>query len=246
MRIEVCTYTLQSAINAEIAGAYRVELCDNILEGGTTPSFGMIELTRKYISIKLNVIIRPRGGDFLYSGLEFETMLKDIHTVKKLGVDGIAVGVLSADGSVDKAGMKEIISLAKPLSVTFHRAFDCVEDPFGSLDTLMELGVERVLTSGLKKSALEGKEMIAWLVEYAAGRIIIMPGGGINYLNIKDIVKITKAREYHLSGKSVCNSQMVFRNNEVKFNSQSAISEYDYIESDVGKIKSVVDLVNKF
>ncbi len=246
MKIEVCTYTLQSALNAEKAGAFRIELCDNISEGGTTPSYGLIEITRKYLSINMNVIIRPRGGDFFYSGLEFETLLEDIHMTKQLGADGIAVGVLSPDGYVDKERMKEIIFLARPMSVTFHRAYDCVKDPFSSLDALMELGVDRVLTSGLKNSAFEGKEMLARLVEYAAGRIIVMPGGGINYSNIEEIVKITKADEYHLSGKGIVDSKMTYRNNEVKFNSASSIPEYDYIESDVNKIKGIVDLLNKF
>jgi copper homeostasis protein len=245
MKTEICTYTIQSAINAERAGAYRVELCDNFSEGGTTPSYGTVELTRKYIAIKLCVLVRPRGGDFYYSDLEFETMLKDIHAVKQLGADGIATGVLCSNGEIDKLKMKEIISLAGSTPVTFHRAFDCVNDPFDSLNTLIELGVKRILTSGLKNSAIEGKDLIANLVEKAGGKIIIMPGGGINEANIEELVKTTKAGEYHLSGKGIVKSKMAFRNSDVKFNSSSSVPEYDYIESDDRKIKSVIGILNK-
>ena len=178
MKVEVCAFSAQSAINAAKAGAFRVELCDNFLEGGTTPGYGTIETARKNISIKLNVLVRPRGGDFLYSSLEFETLLKDIKAAKDLGADGVAVGVLTKDGMIDIGRMKEITALAKPLSVTFHRAFDCTANPYDALDALIELGIDRVLTSGTKSSAYEGKEILAGLVKKADGRIIIMPGGG--------------------------------------------------------------------
>lgn len=246
MKVEVCAFTLQSAVNAQKAGAYRVELCDNILEGGTTPSYGMIELACKYLQIKINVLIRPRGGDFCYSDLEFENIIKDIHAAKQIGADGIVTGALTPEGTIDKIKMNEIISAAGALSVTFHRAFDYVKDPFDSLNTLIELGVDRVLTSGLKNSALEGKAMLAALVDYSGGRIVIMPGGGINYYNIEELVNITKAKEYHLSGKSLIVSKMIFRNDEVKINSTSFIPENDYVETDISKIKAVVDLLNKF
>jgi copper homeostasis protein len=245
MKVEVCSYTVQSALNAEKGGAYRVELCSNFSEGGTTPSYGMIELARKYLFIKLNVLIRPRGGDFCYSDLEFETMLRDIYSARQTGADGIAVGVLTDMGEIDRTKMKDIISHAGKISVTFHRAFDCVKDPFESLDCLIDLGAERVLTSGLKSSAIEGKELLSRLVEKSARKIIIMPGGGINKANIEELVKITKAEEYHLSGKSIVGSKTKYRNNDIKFNSASSIQEYDYIESDERKINDVVSLLNK-
>lgn len=246
VKIEVCAYTLQSAINAEKAGASRVELCDNFFEGGTTPSYGVVELARKYISIELNVLIRPRGGDFCYSDLEFETMLKDIYAVKRLGVNGIAIGALTANGQIDKIKMKEIISIARPASITFHRAFDCVKNEFDSLNELIELGVERVLTSGLKNTAVEGKETLAKLVEKSQGKIVIMPGGGINYSNIEELINVTKASEYHLSGKRLMNNNFTCHNSEVRLNSTFSMPEFSYIETDGQKIKSVVDLLNKF
>lgn len=245
IKIEVCAFSAQSAVNAELAGAYRVELCDNFLEGGTTPSSGTIELARKNISIKLNVLIRPRGGDFLYSPLEFDVMLKDIAVAKKLGADGIATGILTSDGKIDVVRMKKIMKLAGTMSVTFHRAFDCVPDQSEALDTLVDLGVERILTSGLKKSAYKGKEIIGKLVQKAGDRIIIMPGGGIDDSNIEELVKVTKAEEYHLSGKVVIKSEMNFLNTEINFSSSSLIPSGDYIESDQVKIKAVLDIINR-
>jgi copper homeostasis protein len=245
IKIEVCAYSVQSAINAAEAGADRIELCDNFLEGGTTPSYGAVELARKKISIKLNVLIRPRGGDFLYSPVEFETMLKDISTAKKLGADGIAVGVLTSDGHVDEARMKKIMKSAGTMSVTFHRAFDCVADQAAAMEKLIELGVDRILTSGLKKSAYKGKEIIARIVQKAGERIIIMPGSGIDEKNIEELVNVTKAKEYHLSGKSVIKSEMNFLNTEINFSSSSLIPSGDYIESDQSKIKAVIEIINK-
>lgn len=245
IKVEVCAFSVQSAVNAAEAGAYRIELCDNFLEGGTTPSYGTMELARKNISIKLNVLIRPRGGDFLYSALEFETMLKDISIAKKLGADGIAVGILASNGQIDEARMKKIIKQAGTMSVTFHRAFDCVCDQAEAMEKLIELGVERILTSGLKKSAYKGKEIIARLVQKAGDRIIIMPGSGIDEKNIEELVNVTKAGEYHLSGKSVIKSEMNFLNTEINFSSSSLIPSGDYIESDQIKIKSVLDIINK-
>ena len=240
-KIEVCALSVQSAINAAAAGAYRVELCDNYFEGGTTPGPGTIELARKNIPIKLNVLIRPRGGDFLYSGIELETMLKDIYAVKNLNGDGIAVGVLRADGKIDRDIMKEIIALAHPMSVTFHRAFDNTADPFEALETLIELGADRILTSGGAGSAMQGKDIIASLVQKAGGRIIIMPGAGINDKNIKELALLTGAVEFHLSAKSIVESKMVQKGN-VDFTYELPYGAY--IESSREKIKKTVDTIN--
>jgi copper homeostasis protein len=243
VKIEVCAYSVRSAITAQEAGAYRVELCSNYFEGGTTPSYGTIEQAREALNIKLHVIIRPRGGDFLYNNTEYKTILKDIEAVKKLGADGIAIGVLTAGGNVDTAAMKEIIAASGNMSVTFHRAFDTAEDPYKALDDLMELGVNRILTSGLKSTAVEGKDIIAGLVEKAKGRIIIMPGSGVNRSNIENLYKSTGAVEYHLSGRVVVKSGMQFHNEEVSFNPE--LQGGDYYETDFDKIKSVIDIVKE-
>jgi len=243
IKIEVCAYSVRSAINAQEAGAYRIELCSNYFEGGTTPSYGTIQQAREALKIKLHVIIRPRGGDFLYSDSEFGTILKDIETAQKLGADGIAAGILTAEGKVDKIRMKEIISAAGSMSVTFHRAFDTVEDPFKAMDDLIELKVNRILTSGLKSAAFEGKNLIARLVQKAGNKIVIMPGSGVNSTNISELISSTGADEYHLAGRSVVKSNMKFLNEDVSFNPE--LKGGDYYETDYGKIKSVIDIVKE-
>ena len=244
-KIEVCSYSVRSAINAEKGGAYRVELCSGFREGGTTPSHGEIETARKNISIKLNVMIRPRGGDFIYSPVEIETMLRDIEAARKLGADGIAAGALMPDGTVDLTAMKKIIEASAPLPVTFHRAFDCVRAPFEALEAIIELGAARILTSGLKKNAPEGKELLAGLVKQSGGRIIIMPGGGINPLNIGELARFTGANEFHLSGKSIIKSGMNYFNEEIDFYSYETIPGGGFVETDAAKIKSAVEMLEK-
>src|SRR4029079_2315147 len=151
----------------------RVELCDNLLEGGTTPSAGTIELARQHLTIALNVIIRPRGGDFCYSKIEFEIMRRDIELVKLMGADGVVIGILNPNGTIDKARTRTLVELARPMTVTFHKAFDMTRDPFAALDTLIELGVDRVLTSGQESSVLEGLDVVRALVKRAGRKIII-------------------------------------------------------------------------
>ena len=163
MRIEICVDSVEGAIAAERGGADRVELCDNLLEGGTTPSAGCIKLARARIRIGLQVIIRPRGGDFLYTPTEFEVITEDVCTAKSLGADGIVIGCLTAAGDIDLERTRALIALARPLNVTFHRAFDMCRDPKRALEELIELGVDRVLTSGQESTCLEGQELMAQL-----------------------------------------------------------------------------------
>ena len=174
---EACVDSVEAALAAQAGGADRVELCADLLEGGCTPSAGTIQLARRLLQIAMNVIIRPRGGDFCYSDVEFETMKLDIALCKQLRVDGVVIGLLTPDGSVDVERMRVLIELARPLSVTCHRAFDVSRDPLEALETLIGLGVDRILTSGQEPSPLEGLELIAELVERAGDRVIIMPGG---------------------------------------------------------------------
>lgn len=205
----------ESAIAAQQGGADRVELCDNLMEGGTTPSFASIELARKFLNIGLQVIIRPRGGDFLYTYLEFEIMKRDIEIAKKLGVDGVVFGILDKNGEIDEERSRELINLAKPLSVTFHRAFDVTKDAKKSLKTLINLGVERVLTSGQEATAFEGLENIAEFVRLAEDKIIVMGCGSLTERNVRKFVDITKVREVHLTGFINLASKMDFRNERV-------------------------------
>lgn len=226
LTIEVCIDSVQSAINAQAGGADRVELCDNLFEGGTTPSWGMVRLVRQHISIGLQVMIRPRGGDFLYSDLEFEVMKADIEAAKKLGADGVVIGCLTPDGDVDMVKTKELIDLARPMNVTFHRAFDMVRDSSKALEDLISLKVDRILTSGLDRSVIEGIDTIAELVKQAGDRIIILAGGGVRPHNIHKLVAQTHVKECHVSGRKATESGMKFRNSRVSMGGALQLPEY--------------------
>lgn len=213
MKIEVCIDSVESALTAQEAGADRVELCQNLFEGGTTPSSGMIQQVRSRVSLGVQVIIRPRGGDFLYSDLEYEVMKDDILRAKSLGADGIVLGLLNADGTVDRDRTAALIELSRPLNITFHRAFDMTRDLFEALETLIELGVERVLTSGAEPTVWDGVDTVRELVQRAGDRIIILPGGGIHERNVEKIVAATGVKEIHASASHTISSDMNFTNN---------------------------------
>jgi len=211
-KLEVIGFNIESCINAQEAGAHRIELCASPGEGGTTPSHAFIKAAREKLSIDLYVMIRPRGGDFLYSNDEFEIMKTDISICKELNCDGVVFGILSKEGKVNKKRCKELIELAFPLEVTFHRAFDRVVNPYEAIEDIIDLGFERILTSGLKPNAMEGKEILAALVKQSAERIIIMPGSGINADNMITIAESTGAREFHSSASIFTESKMEFQN----------------------------------
>ena len=235
--IEVCIDSVASAINAERGGAQRVELCDNLFEGGTTPSAGCIAVVRQQIAIGLQVIIRPRGGDFLYDDLEFAMMKHDIQVAKDQGADGVVIGLLTPQGRIDRDRTHQLIELARPMNVTFHRAFDMTADPFQALDDLIELGVERILTSGQKATAWEGVSLIEELVKRAADRVIIMPGGGINEGNIAALVQQTKVSECHVSGRKTINSGMEHRNYDAFMGGVLRFPEYERKITDAERIQ---------
>jgi copper homeostasis protein len=224
-KLEIAAFTPEAAIKAQHAGANRIELCDNPHDGGTTPSIGMLELLRRLLDIELFPIIRPRGGDFLYTDLEFEIMKKDIIHCRQIGCDGIVTGILNADGSIDKKRNSILIDLAYPMSVSFHRAFDRCKDPFQSLEDIIELGFERILTSGQQPTALEGALLIHELVKLADDRIIIMPGSGVRDDNIEELIIKTGAREFHTAARISKNSVMQYHNPAMK--ESSAITDVD-------------------
>ena len=226
-KIEICANSVESAVKAQEGGAYRVELCAGIPEGGTTPSFGDIRMARQLLQeTKLHVIIRPRGGDFLYSHLELEIMLHDIKVAKQLGADGVVFGCLTADGNVDIAAMKMLMNAVGDMNVTFHRAFDMCKNPKEALEQIIELGCTRILTSGQEENALAGIPLLKELIEQADGRIIIMPGCGVNPNNILQIAEETGASEFHFSGRSACESLMTYRNPKVSMGGTVKIEEY--------------------
>lgn len=226
-QIEVCANSVESALNAQNAGADRVELCAGMPEGGTTPSIGQIMMARELLTrTKLHVIIRPRGGDFLYTDLEVQTMIKDIQAAKELQVDGIVIGCLTANGDVDIKQMEHLMREADGLSVTFHRAFDMCRNPHQTLQEIIALGCDRILTSGQQPTAVQGIPMLKQLQMEADEHIIIMPGCGINPSNIQQIANETGTKEFHLSGRTNVNSRMRFRNPNVSMGGTVHIDEY--------------------
>ena len=196
--LEICVDSVESAIAAQVGGADRVELCANLNEDGTTPSAGMIEVARKNLAIGLQVLIRPRSGDFCYSGLEFETMKKDIAVARELGADGVVFGILNPDRAIDVRRTRELAEFARPLQVTFHRAFDVVADPWSALENLVSLRIARVLTSGQARTAMKGLTRLTQLAQKADGRISIMPASGINTQNIRRILATRGVYEIHI------------------------------------------------
>ena len=212
MELEVIGFDLASCLTAEAKGANRIELCANPHEGGTTPSYGVIEAARRNTSIQLFPIIRPRGGDFFYSELEFQAMAADIRQCEQLGCDGVVIGMLREDGSVDVDRCAELITHAGSMQVTFHRAFDRLADPMQSLEDIIALGCSRILTSGQRPNVELGKEMLRTLVGAAGDRITIMPGSGVRSNNILELAKFTGARAFHSSARKALPSSMAFVN----------------------------------
>jgi len=245
MLIEVCATSLQSAINAQVGGAERIELCDNLYEGGTTPSPGTLKLTREKLHIKLHVLIRPRGGDFVYSDNEFNVIKQDIKFCKEIGCDGVVVGFLNPEGTIDIEKSEEAIKLARPMSVTHHRAFDMTRDPFESLSQLLSMGVDRLLTSGQKNKAPDGKELIAELVKKAGDKLIIMPGSGINEENITMMHDFTGAKEFHLTGQVMVESEMKYRKEDIFLGGLPQIPEYSIALTDVDRIRRISAILNE-
>jgi len=241
--MEVCANSITSVLAAERGGAVRVELCDNLPEGGTTPSYAQIKLAKQHTNIKIYPIIRPRGGDFLYSDLEFELMKEDIKMCKSLNCDGVVTGILHKDGSIDKERCAILVALAKPMGVTFHRAFDMCNDMKKALEEVIELGFERILTSGGEASALLGAEKIKALIEQSAGRISIMPGAGVREENIQQLIHMTGAGEFHSSAKAPVASKMEFRN--AALNMGAAVDEFSYDLTSDEMVKNLIELANK-
>lgn len=239
--IEACVNSTPSAIEAQKGGAKRVELCDNLYEGGTTPGYGAIKAARKHLDIGLNVIVRPRGGDFHYSDVEYEIMREEIKICKDLGVDGVVIGILHPEGTIDKERTARLAELARPMSVTNHRAFDMTRDPFEALETLKQLGIDRVLTSGQHASAMAGIDLLAQLVEKAGDDIIIMPGVDIDETNIRELIEKTGAREYHVLAQRKVDSAMTFRNLKAFMGSNPDLPEYETFLTDRRKMQAICD-----
>lgn len=226
-QFEVCANSVESCLAAQAGGADRVELCAGIPEGGTTPSYGDIATARELLThTRLHVIIRPRGGDFLYTPLEQRIMLKDIENARRLGADGVVFGCLTPEGDIDIALMKQLLEAAQGMSVTFHRAFDVCRQPKQALETLIQLGCHRILTSGAQPTAEQGIPLLKELQSQADGRIILLAGCGVNENNIARIASETGIREFHFSAREQLTSGMQFRNEAVSMGGTVCIDEY--------------------
>lgn len=245
-KLEICVDTVESAITAQEAGADRVELCDNLTEGGTTPGPGTIASARSNLTIAINVIIRPRGGDFLYSDLEYDIMRRDIEYCGELGIDGIVLGILRPNGDIDIERTARLIELAQPMSATFHRAFDMCPDPIKGLEDVINTGADRLLTSGQKDKAADGTGLINELVRKAGNRLIIMPGSGINHSNIAAIAKATNATEFHTTARKIIDSEMTFRQSGVSMGGVTGVSEFTMKVADLDMIRDIINILNSF
>jgi copper homeostasis protein len=242
-KLEICVDSVESAINAQDGGADRVELCDNLIEGGTTPSYGSIVSARNNLSIGIHVIIRPRGGDFLYSDLEYDLMRRDIEICGESGVDGIVTGILVAGGNIDIERTAKLFEFAYPMSTTFHRAFDMCSDPVQGLEDVISTGATRLLTSGLKNKAQDGIELIRQLIIQSGDRLIIMPGSGIDETNAALILTATKATEIHLTGRNIIESGMIFRRQGINMGGVTGVPEFSRKVADTERIKKIIGIL---
>ncbi|MCP3893343.1 MAG: copper homeostasis protein CutC [Bacteroides sp.] len=242
-RFEICTNSVESCLAAQEGGAQRVELCAGIPEGGTTPSWGEIATARELLQIKLHVIIRPRGGDFLYSPVELSTMVKDIEAARQLRADGVVFGCLTADGEIDLDAMKTLMKAAEGLSVTFHRAFDVCRQPQQALEQLIALGCERILTSGQQATAEQGIPLLKELHQQAAGRIILLAGCGVNEGNIARIASETGIREFHFSARECVKSGMRYKNEAVSMGGTVRIDEYERNVTTAERVRKTISSI---
>lgn len=236
MLLEICVFNIATAIVAEAAGADRLELCENYANGGTTPSYGYMKLIREKISIPVFPMIRPRSGDYFHSDDEFNIIKKDVLLCKELGFEGVVFGLLNQDGSIDINKTKELVALAYPLEVTFHRAFDRCNEPFKALEDLITCGCQRILTSGQYPTVMEGKEVIKKLIEQADDRITIMPGSGLKSNNVSELKAYTGATEFHTSARKIIPSSSTFINEKIKED-----FSLDFVDAEeIKKIKSLI------
>jgi len=240
--LECCVDSVESAINAESGGASRIELCSNLIIGGTTPDLALVREIRKHTDIRIHALIRPRFGDFCYSKYEMEIMKSQIRALKEAGVEGAVIGVLDEDGNLNLPAMKELIAEAEGMSITLHRAFDMCRDPFQTLEEAIELGINTILTSGQKQSAWEGRELLCQLIDKAEGRIDIMAGAGIGASVIEKLVPITKGTSYHMSGKVTLDSQMRYRKADVSMGLPS-LSEYEIWQTSEQNVRDAAEVL---
>ncbi len=241
--IEICVEGIDGLLAAQEAGADRVELCASLVEGGLTPSFGTVRTALRMAKVPFHVIVRPRGGDFLYSEAEYASMLGDIEALRELGVAGVVVGCLHADGTIDETRMSACVEAAGPLALTCHRAFDMTRDPHEALEALIRCGVGRVLTSGQRDTAVEGAELLAALVRQAAGRMVILGCGALAPDNIAGVQATTGLTEMHFASLTDLPSPMIYRNPHVGMGGTDLDREYRLTVTDLETVRRTIAAV---
>lgn len=242
-KIEICLESIESVIASQKGKADRVEFCSDLFEGGLTPSLGAFQVAKEHSSITISVMIRPRGGDFCYSDYEFEAMKKDVISFKEAGADVIVFGILTPDGQIDELRTKELIDLARPLPVTFHRAFDMCVNLTSSLEVLINLGVERVLTSGGEATVIDGIEVLRDLVIQAGDRIIVMPGNGISERNFAHVHSVIGAKEYHVFLPKTVESKMRYRPDHIYMGGMLRQPEFLLSHTDTERVEHITTLL---
>ena len=243
--LEVCVDSAESAEAAAKGGADRVELCANLVIGGTTPPEALFEKIRSLTDIRVNVLIRPRYGDFLYTEYEFDMISRSVARIREMGANGVVIGCLLPDGSLDMERMKRLVELAGPMDVTLHRAFDMCRDAYEALDQAAALGIRTILTSGQKENSWAGRELIAGLVKESGGRVDIMAGGGVDAGKIRELIPATGAGSYHMSGKVVLDSGMVYRREEVSMG-VPGMGEYEIFRTSEAKIREAREVLDEY
>ena len=239
-QIEICVEGIDGLVAAQDGGADRVELCASLLEGGLTPSFGVVREAQRVATIPFHVIIRPRGGDFLYSDLEFASMLEDVKTLRDMNIAGVVIGCLTADGRIDEERTKALVDAAGPMKVTCHRAFDMTADFREALEALIRCGVDRVLTSGQRDTALEGIEILKETAALANGRIVVMACGGLDETNIAQIRQATGVDEMHFAALKTVKSGMTSRNPHVGMGGTALEREYEITLTDTEAVSRTI------
>lgn len=238
-KIEICVDSVESCINAERGGADRLELCGNMFEGGTTASYGVLQLAREMVSKPIYAMVRPRGGDFCYNDIEFEIMKREIKLMKELKIDGIVFGILTKEGKVDKERCSKLLDLWGTNKATFHRAIDVSSNLNEACEDIISLGFERILTSGGEANVMSGIIKLKELVEKYNDKIIIMPGSGINERNIEYINDTVKANEYHMTANKTVESVMQYRNENVFMGASLRPPEFSVKYTDENKVKNI-------
>ena len=236
--LECCVDSVESAIEAEKGGANRIELCSALVIGGLSPSKALFEKVKEQVNIKIHVLLRPRFGDFCYTDFEHEIIKKEIKMFKELGADGVVIGTLKSDGSLNLGQMKELVEEAEGMSITLHRAFDMCADPFRTLEEVKELGIHTILTSGQKNSCIDGKDLLGQLMKKANREVDILIGGGVDVSVIPALYESTGATSYHMSGKVTLDSEMQYRKEDVSMGVAS-MSEYQIWRTSAERVSQV-------